>query len=373
MQFKNIIGQQKLIKQLINTVKENRISHTQLFLGAEGCGNLAMALAYAQYINCLQPLEQDSCGNCSSCVKFNKLAHPDLHFTVPTISPFKFSKEVNAVWRDNLLANSYITETDWIQLLAEGTNKQGNITAEECRELITQLSYKSYEAKYKIHIIWLPEYLEKNGNILLKLLEEPPPNTLILLVATEIDRILPTILSRAQTTKIPRIDDESVKRALVERYQLDADKANDICRIAEGNFAYVLKLLQVEETGYYENFSSWMRVCYTGKIDDIQKWVDNLNNHGKEYIKSFITYSLQMIRAGFVYKYGNKSLLRINPNEIAFLENFSKFISQQNLPGMVEEISNCIYLIERNANVKIMFLNLSLYIGKQIKSAQQAA
>jgi DNA polymerase-3 subunit delta' len=373
MLFNEIIGHKTIKAKLVHAAFAGRISHTQLFAGPEGCGNLGLAIAYAQFINCLNPQQNDSCGTCASCVKFNKLEHPDLHFTIPTVSPYKLTAEVLATFREHLLANPYLSGNEWVSLLSAGENKQGNITAEETRDIITRLSFKSYEAKYKIQIIWMPEYLDKTGNMLLKLLEEPPPATIILLVANQANDILPTILSRTQLVKIPRIDDESITSTLIQKYGVEPTKANDICRISEGNMSYALRLLDVENTGYFELFSTWMRLCYSGKVAEIQKWIDEMTEHGREYLKSFLLYSLQMIRAGFVYKYADKQLLRVNSNEIAFLQNFTKFLSMQNLPPIAEAVNKSFYHLERNANMKIVFLNLSLYIGKQIKLAQKAA
>lgn len=373
MHFSEVYGQDDIKLKLIKAANEGRISHTQLFAGPEGCGNLALARAYAQYINCLNPQNNDSCGTCSSCIKMYNLVHPDLHFTIPTISPFKLTAEVLPQFREKIIGNPYLSGNEWIFTLSEGENKQGNITVDETRDIITRLSFKSYEAKYKVQIIWMPEYLDKTGNMLLKLLEEPPPNTVILLVANQIDDILPTILSRTQLVKLPRIDDESMIEALTQFYQVEPTKAHDICRISEGNMSYALRLLDVQDIGYFELFSTWMRLCYSGKVADIQKWIDEITEHGREYLKSFLLYSLQMLRAGFVYKYADKQLLRINTNEVSFLQNFTKFLSMQNLPLIAEAVNNSFYHLERNANMKIMFLNLSLYIGKQIKHAQKAA
>ena len=373
MQFKQIIGQQFIKQKLIAMANTGRISHTQLFVGSEGSGNLALALAYAQYVNCLNPNAEDSCGTCSSCVKFQKLIHPDLHFTVPTISPYKQTKEILEDWREAFLANPYISDFQWLQTIDSNANKQGNITAEECRDIINRLSLTSYEAKFKTQIIWLPEYLHLSGNILLKLLEEPPEGTLIILVANQTEKVIATILSRAQTIKIPKLKDEEIAEALEKLHQCLPQKANDIARLADGDYHLALSLIGMDQDGYFTSYSSWMRFCFSGKVGELQKWVDEMAGSGREYVKNFLGYTTQMMRAAFLLKYGDPSLVRVNETEKQFLVKFSSFLNSNNLGSILESIDEAVVGVERNANLKILFLNLSLYIGRQLKQAQQGA
>ena len=245
MQFKNIIGQEETKRRLIQTVKEGRISHTQLFLGNEGVGTLPLAVAYSQFINCANPTETDSCGICPSCVKFQKLVHPDLHFTFPTVAidKKKTSNDFITEWRSAFIENPYIGELQWLLKLDDEGKKQGNITAEECRDIFKKVGLKSFEAKYKTVIIWMAEYLSKEGNILLKLLEEPPVGTLIILVAQDSEKVLPTILSRAQTLKIPRLTDDEIAQELVSKFQIEMRDAETISRVSEGNLSLAINLV----------------------------------------------------------------------------------------------------------------------------------
>jgi len=372
VQFNQIIGQHFIKQKLIAMANTGRISHTQLFLGSEGSGNLALALAYAQYVNCLNPNTEDSCGTCSSCVKFQKLIHPDLHFTVPTISPYKQSKEILVEWREAFLANPYISDFQWLQTIDSNANKQGNITAEECRDIINRLGLTSYQAKFKTQIIWLPEYLHLSGNILLKLLEEPPTGTLIILVANNTEKVLATILSRAQTIKIPKLKDEEIEEALIARHQCLPQKANDIARLADGDFNLAMLLIEMDQDGYFNSYSSWMRFCFSGKVGELQKWVDEMAGSGREYVKNFLGYTIQMMRAAFLLKYGEANLVRVNQTERQFLEKFSSFLNANNLGLILQNIDEAVVAVERNANLKILFLNLSLYIGRQLKQAQKS-
>lgn len=373
MLFKQIIGQDFIKEKLIAMANTGRISHTQLFVGSEGSGNLALAVAYAQYVNCLHPETQDSCGTCSSCVKFQKLIHPDLHFTVPTISPHKQTREVLSDWREAFIQNPYINDFQWLQTIDSNANKQGNITAEECRDIINRLSLTSYEAKFKTQIIWLPEYLHLSGNILLKLLEEPPEGTLIILVANNTEKVIATILSRAQTIKIPKLKDEEIAEALEKLHHCLPQKANDIARLADGDYNHALSLMGMDQEGYFGSYSSWMRFCFSGKVGELQKWVDEMAGSGREYVKNFLGYTTQMTRAAFLLKYGDPSLVRVNETEKQFLVKFSGFLNDKNLAPILHSIDEAVIGVERNANLKILFLNLSLYIGTQLKMAQKVA
>jgi len=373
VQFKEIIGHSGLKNKLINIAQSGRISHTQLFLGPEGSGNLALALAFAQYVNCLSPAVDDSCGTCSACVKYQQLVHPDLHFTFPftskTGTTVKLSKEYMEEWRAAMIENAYLSDFDWLQKINSEASKQLNITAEECRSIINGLGLKSYEAKYKVHIIWQPEYLSKEGNILLKLLEEQPPMTLLLLVGNNTEKILPTILSRAQLVKVPKITDSDLIDALVAKFGMDEQKARDTARLADGNFNRAKSLIDIDHEGYFTLFSDWMRTCYGQKMSELQPMVDTLSSGGREYIKNFLHYAGQMIRSAFVYRYAKQDLLKVNQTELAFLVKFSPYLHDQNLSEITKSLDDATYHVEGNANLKIMFLNLSLYIGKQLKTA----
>ncbi len=374
MQFKNIIGQEETKRRLIQTVKEGRISHTQLFLGNEGVGTLPLAVAYSQFINCANPTETDSCGICPSCVKFQKLVHPDLHFTFPTVAidKKKTSNDFITEWRSAFIENPYIGELQWLLKLDDEGKKQGNITAEECRDIFKKVGLKSFEAKYKTVIIWMAEYLSKEGNILLKLLEEPPVGTLIILVAQDSEKVLPTILSRAQTLKIPRLTDDEIAQELVSKFQIEMRDAETISRVSEGNLSLAINLVNSGRSDYFDLFLSWMRLCFNSKKDivNLTTWVEGCVKTGREFLKSFIAYSEHMLRALFIYRYGNKQLLRLSEQEADFVSKFSPFIHANNLSELTTAFNDTAYHIERNADLKITFLNLSLYIGTQLKKSE---
>ena len=277
MLFKDIVGQSEVKNKLIRSVRDNRIAHAQLFTGPEGTGKLMLAIAYAQYISCQNRGENDSCGVCSSCHKFEKLIHPDLHFVFPVNETKKKDEDEKSAsrqsdafirqWREAILFNPYISESQWYETIGL-ENKLGIINTAESSEVIKKLSLKSFEADYKTMIIWLPERMHINAsNRLLKLIEEPPPKTLFLLITENMGALLSTILSRTQIVKILPLKREEIATALVERYRLSPGKAQDISRVANGNFQTALTLTTItEENPYFEMFRQLMRHCYSKNV-----------------------------------------------------------------------------------------------------------
>src|ERR1700744_1302022 len=264
MQFKQIVGQEATKQRLINTVTENRVSHAQLFLGPEGSGSLALAVAYAQFLSCEDKQPDDSCGVCSSCRKYQKLMHPDLHFSYPFFAKHKDDNALTFIeeWREALLANPYLTLDIWRDYL-EAENKQANINIAECHQIIKKLSLKPFESVYKVLILWLPEYLDKEGNALLNSIEEPQPNTLFLLVAQNQDQILNTILSRTQLVKIPALSYEEIKETLIAQHNQTEEAAAEIAYLANGNLTEALAMLQQENKSYHTLFVQWLRLCFS--------------------------------------------------------------------------------------------------------------
>jgi len=364
MQFRDIIGQEKIKEQLIRTVKENRVSHAQLFLGPEGSGSLPLALAYAQYINCEQRLDHDSCGHCASCRKYGKLIHPDLHFSYPFFAAHKedtastFMEE----WRHSFLSNPYLNLDSWRHSL-DGGNKQANINIAECHHIIQKLSLKAFEATYKVLIMWLPEFLDKEGNTLLKLIEEPPERTLFLLVTQNQDQLLNTIISRTQLVKINAIDRESLTQYLVQEKGLDQAKATQLAYISGGNMQQVQSLLTDTSNNYFDLFVQWLRLCFGAKVLDILALVDEeLAKLGRENQKSFLLYAIQMMREVILFKAGAKHLVHLPEAELLFVEKFAPLYSTDQLAACVQIFEKTSYYVERNANPKILFLDVSLQL-----------
>ena len=376
MLFKDIIGQEEVKQRLATTVNEGRISHAQLFLGPEGCGNLAMALAYTQYILCVNKQGNDSCGVCASCFKNNKMVHPDVHYVFPVASTKEktgklVSDDFIAAFRAEVIGNPYLNLFEFLQILGI-ENKQGNIGVEESSEILKKLSLNSYEADYKVMLIWMPEKM--NGaaaNKLLKILEEPPEKTLFLLVAESQDALLRTVLSRTQLVKMVKINDEDLVQHLIEKHGLSSNVAHQTAHLADGNYNEALKLIHVEENDnfYIETFRTWMLLCYGKKLNETIKWVETMVPYGREVQKKFLSYGLRIIRESLLTNLGSTSLVKLTEEERKFVTNFSKFTHLQNAAQLAEELNKAYLEIERNAAPKILFLDLSFRLFGLVKAA----
>lgn len=393
MQFEKIIGQKPVKENLVKLVQQNRLSHALLFLGKEGSGALSLALAFAQFVVCdvvngkskketapslfgdeapatIQPLTNeniiDSCGTCPACIKASQLIHPDIHFSYPVIPKKTGDKPVSVdyikEWREFISIHPYGNVFDWLQFIG-AENKQGNITAEECNDINRKISLKSFESEYKILIIWMPEYLTKNGNKLLKLIEEPPPNTLFILVAENEEQILPTILSRTQLIKIPSLSNADIETALVIRASVKTEKAQQIAAISEGNYREALHLLQHEEDDWQAILRDWLNLIIKKNLPGQVKWIDDMSKQGREKQKQFLKYFNHLLETAIrVNIMGNPNSTESN-NEVEFAQKINKFCGIGQQEAIVKELDKASYYIERNANGKMLFhaLTIKLY------------
>ncbi len=376
MQFSDIIGQNAVKERLIRTVKDSRISHAQLFLGPEGCGKLALAIAYAQFINCTGRSAEstDSCRTCPSCHKYNQLAHPDLHFIYPVATTSDVprkpkSKDFIAKWRKLLLeSKSYIKLANWYNAIGI-ENKQGIINAEDCNEIIKTLSYKSYEAQYKVMIIWMVEKLfHAAAPKILKILEEPPDKTLFILVAEEPGQIISTILSRTQLVKLPKLSDDDIRSTLIKNYGHEPKDAHSAALAADGNLVEALEFIALKGADeYFLQFRQWMRLCYKINIADVSDWIAGIAKMGREKQKAFLAFGLQIFRECLAVKLRGEDSLRREGEEREFIINFSRTISERFIPEVNQKLNEASYHIERNANPGILFMDLSLQINRLLR------
>jgi DNA polymerase-3 subunit delta' len=375
MNFAQIPGQKEVKEKLLRSVREERVSHAQLFAGTEGCGNMAMALAYARYISCENRTPLDSCGNCKSCVKYEKLIHPDLHFVFPVIKGKKTTDPVSdnylEEWREFVKRSPYFTLNNWMDAIEVG-NAQGLIFASEAAEIIKKLSLKTFESDFKIMIIWLPEKMHQaTANKLLKMIEEPPEKTLFLLVSDEPDKIIPTILSRCQLLKIPSFKNQDIKKYLIERSHLTPEKAADIARVSNGNITRAIELSENEDSSLanLERFKSLMRFAWKRDILSILNWSEEISGTGREAQKGFISFSLRLLRENLMLSLGQleNNLVFLTGDEATFSGNFHPFINQNNIYPLSEEFNLVYSHIESNGNTKIIFLDLALKVTRLIR------
>ncbi len=347
-------------------VQRKRLPHANLFLGAEGSGGLPLALALGQYLLCLQPGESDACGHCSSCHKASRYIHPDLHFSFPTVGAKAVSENFLDPWRSALAQQPYLHYNDWLERIG-AENRQGNITREECQRMLQKLHLKTFEGRYKVLIIWKPELLGNEGNRLLKIIEEPPENTVIILVAEEAERILNTILSRCQITKVPPLPDESITEALRARFPDAEDRIQEAAHLAQGDFGQALHLIQQKENDNAALFLDWMRKCYKGNGVELVNWVAPVAALGRERQKYFLQYALHFLREYLQLKFTGADQVRLRNNERQTAANLTKVIELDQAESMVEVFNECYYAIERNANPKPLFLDASIKLHRILK------
>ncbi|MEY4336931.1 MAG: hypothetical protein RLZZ45_1850 [Bacteroidota bacterium] len=369
MRFQDIPGQSIVKKSLVNLVASNRLSHALLFLGKEGSGSLQLAMALAQYVVCEQPGTADSCGECPSCTRAAAWAHPDIHFSFPTITREPGDKPVAndfiVEWRSFLSQTPFGNAYDWLQSIG-AENKQGNITSHECEDIIRKLNLKSFENGYKILIQWMPEYLKDTGNKLLKLIEEPPPNTLFLFVAEDESRILPTILSRTQLIKINRLDNAAIISWLIEKQSVPKEKAQMIAPISQGNMREAMHLLHEGDEDWQELLRSWLNAILKNGPAAQVKWVDETSKLGREKQKQFLAYFIHLIAVAVEMDCIGETP-EVSSVEQDFAGRLLKIARIEQLEAIVGELDKSIYHIERNANAKILFMALTIKIYHIIK------
>ncbi len=373
MFFRDVIGQEAVKNRLIQSVNEARVSHAQLLSGPEGSGNLALALAYAQYVSCTDRQNGDSCGSCPSCKKYTKLIHPDLHFVFPVVKTPRYRDPVSdnflEEWRKMIFMNPYFNLDDWFDLIGV-ENAQGMIYANESNEIIRKLSLKSFESEYKIMIIWMPEKMNAAcANKLLKMIEEPPTKTLFLLVAENEEEIITTIRSRCQLVKVPGIRPDILGEALARNPGTAGKNIGNLVHLSRGNYRKALKLAETAGDGKdnLARFKELMRLSYGRKFLDLFKWVDDISGIGREKQKSFLQYALIQTRENFVYNLRQPELVFLDEEETAFSSRFSPYINERNVVPVAGELEKACVHIAMNGNPRIIFTDMVLKIVKLIR------
>jgi DNA polymerase-3 subunit delta' len=400
MSFSQVIGQSAVKQQLAELLQHNRLSHALLFLGKEGSGALPLALAFAQYVVCEKAnpkkavaapgpslfgeepsfaeatedkpasdnrqLTTDSCGTCPACLKAQQLVHPDIHYSYPTVTKKPGEKPIATdfitEWREFIKLNPYGNLFDWIEMIKEKENSQGKITARECDEIIKKLSLKSFESEYKILVMWMPEELDKEGNKLLKIIEEPPANTLFILVAENEELVLPTILSRCQLVKIPALDNSDIEEALISRNKTEPAIARQVAGVSEGNYREALQMVQHAEEDWQSLLREWLNAILKGGPVAQTKWVEEVSRMGREKQKQFLRYFNHLLELAIHYRIRGEAL-NIGEKEKDFAARLNKFSTIEQQEAIIEELDKASYYIERNAHGKMLFhaLTIKLY------------
>ena len=377
MKFNDISGFEKEKNFLINAENKNHVAHAQLFFGSEGSPNLSLALAFISFLNCNNKVNNDSCGECPSCKKIDKMIHPDVHFIFPVAPTTKINKNVISdffikEWRNFILDDPYQNVNDWFNFYGF-ENKSPNISKDESRNLIKKLTLKPFESENKIVLIWLPEYLHLyTSNALLKILEDPPPKTFFFLITNDYNRLLKTILSRVQMFKIRNFSDEELKKEILKKEDIAENELSKLILTSDGNLNQAKKIINSSNEDFLSFFKIWMRNCYSNDYAKIQLDLEWFNNQTKINKKAFLIYSLNLIRESFVIKI-NSSLSRIVDEESEFIKNFSQSLNEEKTEKIILELNDSIRFLERNANPKIIFLDLSIEIANAFNEMKQIA
>jgi DNA polymerase-3 subunit delta' len=371
--FQEIIGLYDVKQTLTQAVQNQHIAHALLFVGREGCANLPLALAFAQYLHCENRSTKDACGRCASCRKYEKLIHPDLHFVFPVaitkkVASKPLSQDYLPEWRKTILKNPYFGLTDWLNFI-EAENKQGNISVEESRQIIQTLALKTYEGEFKILLMWLPEMMNiQSANALLKILEEPPPKTIFLLVSNDSKSLLTTIISRVQMVQIPSFSDADIQTYLAHYQDLSPEKAHDLAYLADGNLSEAIRLSHDTVNDNHILFRDWMRSCYKKDVADLVNKTDEFAGLSKESQKNLLIYGLGVCRESLIMLANNEKLLRLSGAKLDFIRGFAKTMSFEKLEFVYQQLNEAIYHLERNANAKILFLDMSLQLAARMRS-----
>jgi DNA polymerase III subunit delta' len=373
MNFAQIPGKDSVKSNLTQAIDKARVPHAQIFLGKEGAGGLAMALATASYIVCEDKQNGDSCGVCNQCSKSSKFIHPDIHFSFPVVKMGDLkraditSDNYLPQWRKILTSNPYMGTNQWLSHIKAG-NTAPNINVKECNDIIRKLNMMSYESEYKILIMWLPEYLGTEGNRLLKLIEEPTDKTFIILVAEDQERIIQTILSRCQLVKIPSFESKEIAAYLSQHLHIDTAKAEQIANLSEGNINQAISIGKNEAPDYSDKLIQWLRLAYRSEPVEINDWITALTDMSKDEQMNFLKYGLHFFRQ-FVFWYLTKSTdVNLTAKELDIAEKMSSLINVEKAGAITDLINMATENLPRNASIKIMLFADTLAIGSIMRA-----
>ena len=373
MRFSKIPGLSHEKKRLVDSFNSNTIHHAMLFVGQRGSANLSLALAFATYINC-KSRGDDSCGLCSSCNKMDKLIHPDVNFIFPVAPTAKINKEIISdkfieSWRSSVIESPYLTVEDWFEIYGF-ENKQPNISKDEVRNLVKKLSLKPFESVFKINIIWLPEYLNiSTANAMLKILEEPPGSTLFFIVTNNHQKLISTIRSRVQLFKVKRFSDEDMKEYLSLSQSVSESEVDQAIYLSDGDLNKAEKYLYASNSEDLEKIKVWMRSCYTQNFQEINSQVEWFNSLSKIKKRTFLIYSLKLMREALVSGI-DETLSKISDGEMSFISKFRTTLDSDDFEEIIIFLDESIRFLDRNANPKILFLDLSIKISNLFKKVK---
>lgn len=372
MNFDSVIGQSEVKKRLISLVQENRVPHAIMLCGPSGVGKLALAIGFAHYLMC-ENRNDDSCGECRQCYMFETFNHPDVHFAFPIVKKNgekdTFCDEYIEEWRKRISTSPYFAMNHWLNDIG-ASNKQATIYEAESGAILRKLSLKSSMAGYKVMIIWQPERMNTTcANKILKILEEPPQQTVFILVCEQPDKLLSTIVSRTQRIDVPRINEKEIAEALITRNHIEEKNAKVIAHTANGSYLKALETIHVDPDThlFLDMYILLMRLAYKRDLKQIGLWADKIAQLAREKQKLFLDYCQKMTRENFIYNFGMHEMNYQNLEEANFSVNFARFINERNVIGLMNEISAAQRDIEQNTNSKMVFFDFALKIIMLLK------
>ena len=364
--FRDVIGHDNLKASLIRSVNAGNIAHAQLFSGIEGVGKFAMAMAYARYIHCTNRGEHDACGECPSCMQYNALSHADLHFVFPMVRN-KDKKKVHCddyrqAWDEFISTNTYFGIDEWLHAM-NAENKQAIIYADESDEIWRKMTLKSFSSPYKIMIIWLPERMNVEcANKLLKLFEEPYPNTIFLLVSNAPDQLLSTIRSRVQQISLPALTLDTIAQALQQQYGITDTDARAVAHLSNGSYLKACNNLSLNDDNklFFDLFVQLMRLAYARRVKELKVWSEDAAELGRERLRNFLSYTARMIRENYIYNLSQPSLNYMTGEEVQFSTRFAPFVNERNVQEIIAILNSAENDIGQNANAKIVLFDLAV-------------
>lgn len=373
MFLREVIGHQELKQKLINDVKNNQVPHAMMLSGEMGFGGTALTLAFIQFLMCENRQEEDSCGECNNCRSIQKLEHPDIHFTFPTVQAISQTSDPQFLdWKELILDNPYIDLNDWITHSDERGRKP-IISVHQSMDIMRKLQLKAFKGGYKVSVIWYAEEMNQMcANKLLKIIEEPPNNTVFILLVSSTSGILPTILSRTQISKIKPLKEEDILEYFTKKGNYTAELIKSAASASEGNIARANEILQnkgSQENQYFSQFVELMRICYKKQVMPMIAWAESISSLSREEQKQFLKYALHMIRLSMLNNYQTDSTIPSSEEEQNFLTNFSRFITGNNVMDFHKLFSESHYNVERNAHSQLLFTNITFEVMRYIHRA----
>lgn len=371
MRFRDVVGQQWIKEMLVNSVEHNRVSHALLFSGRSGYGSLTLALAYAQYLNCTNRREGDSCGECPSCHQMEKLQHPDIHIIYPEAGPEKERESRRKLFEELFVeSKGYFSEIEWQRKQGLSSFQDNLIKRERADEINKVLSFKTFQSKYKVMVIWLPETMHvAASNAILKVLEEPWQDTVFLMVSEEPEKLLPTIYSRLQEVNVAGVGQEEIAHYLSQNQALTPKERESIARVARGDLIVARRLSQ-DKSGkggqFFEFFVRLMRLSFLNDHMELLKWADEMAELGREQQMAFVDYAVAMLRENYMLNAGMESITYLTGDEMEFSENFSPYIGNHNIETLIEEFEKAKLHVRHNGNPKMIFPHFALEVSKHI-------